>query len=61
MSNKIFDRYAVAELRKEKGLQCGLGLYFCREVSEAHGGDITYEPGVERGSQFVVSLPLKIN
>jgi DNA-binding response OmpR family regulator len=39
-----------------KGGKRGMGLYFCRLVAEAHGGNISYEPRTE-GPSFVLRLP----
>lgn len=36
----------------------GLGLYICRELVLAHGGEISVEGIPEGGSRFVVDLPL---
>ncbi|MEN0064803.1 MAG: HAMP domain-containing sensor histidine kinase [Myxococcota bacterium] len=34
----------------------GLGLHLVREIARSHGGDVTYLPGKEGGSAFVVEL-----
>jgi DNA-binding response OmpR family regulator len=39
-----------------KGGKRGMGLYFCRLVAEAHGGNISYEPR-EEGPSFVLRVP----
>ncbi len=36
----------------------GLGLTYCRQVVEAHGGSITVESMVGRGTSFTVKIPL---
>jgi signal transduction histidine kinase len=56
----IFERFArVPGVRgRRKGF--GLGLYFCRQIVQAHGGQIRVEPGPHQaGSRFVFTLPLE--
>lgn len=36
----------------------GLGLPYCKEIISAHGGDIRVESEPEKGSAFIVSLPV---
>lgn len=35
----------------------GLGLYICRQIAIAHGGEINVESSLERGTVFTVELP----
>lgn len=35
----------------------GLGLYICRQVAAAHGGEIKVESSAERGTTFTVRMP----
>jgi two-component system, OmpR family, sensor kinase len=50
----LFERFA-----KESGSQgLGLGLYLARGVAHAHGGDLTVESELGKGSTFRLSLPI---
>ncbi len=48
--DRIFERFA----KEADSDGSGLGLAICRWVARSHGGDVT----LERGSRFVVTLPL---
>jgi PAS domain S-box-containing protein len=52
-----FERINPSDHYKISGL--GLGLKVCRVLVEAHGGNIWVEPGPEKGSVFLFSLPLR--
>ena len=56
----IFDRfYRADESRaKQKISGFGLGLSLAKNIVEAHGGDITCESVLDKGSTFRVRLPL---
>jgi signal transduction histidine kinase len=57
MLDKIFLRFERAiEGKAISGL--GLGLYITRQIVEAHGGVITVDSQVSRGSTFRVELPM---
>jgi rsbT co-antagonist protein RsbR len=51
----IFERYAQASGGDRRGT--GLGLYFCRLVSEAHGGTIRAASQAGSGTTITVVLP----
>jgi signal transduction histidine kinase len=56
----IFERFTRVPGVQGRRQGFGLGLYFCRQVIEAHGGDIWVEPGPgQAGSRFVFTLPKK--
>jgi signal transduction histidine kinase len=57
---KIFERFyrRGSELRREtQGI--GIGLTIVKHVAEAHGGRVTVESEVAKGSKFTIELPNK--
>jgi signal transduction histidine kinase len=52
---RIFEKFGQAEGAQRTNL--GLGLYFCRLVTEAHGGTIRIESLVDLPMVFRISLP----
>ncbi len=55
---KIFDKFyrrANKETREQSGF--GLGLAFVKEVATRHGGDVSVESEVGKGSVFTLSIP----
>jgi signal transduction histidine kinase len=54
---RIWERlYRGDKSRSERGL--GLGLSLVKAIIEAHGGRVTVEPAPERGTRFVLHLPI---
>ncbi|MBC8163886.1 MAG: hypothetical protein H7Z42_21975 [Roseiflexaceae bacterium] len=53
----IFDRYYQASAGDRQG--SGLGLYFCRLASEAHGGTIRAASQIGNGTTITLVLPLR--
>jgi signal transduction histidine kinase len=55
----IFQRFYRVDPQLRRGIGgSGLGLYICRELVQAMGGTIAYEPNEPAGSRFVVRLPV---
>ncbi|GHO90391.1 hypothetical protein KSF_004390 [Reticulibacter mediterranei] len=56
--DKIFERfYRVADPRQKAISGLGLGLYIVAEIVTHHGGTITVESAVGKGSTFTVAFP----
>ena len=54
----IFDKFFQADNQAQAATKgTGLGLAIAKEIVEAHGGQITVESQVGRGTTFVVTLP----
>jgi signal transduction histidine kinase len=55
----LFDKYAARMRENERGT--GLGLFICRRIIEAHGGNISVENNKsDKGVTFAVSLPTNV-
>jgi signal transduction histidine kinase len=58
-SEKIFEQFYRAHDSLSNGIQgSGLGLTLARQIAQAHGGDVVYEPREGGGSCFTLSLPV---
>lgn len=55
--DKIFERFRKVPNQTSRRHGTGLGLAFCRLVTEAHGGKIWVEPNQPIGSTFALTLP----
>jgi len=55
---QLFDRYQRGNNNNQISL--GLGLYLCRQIIHAHGGEIGIMNNDEKGSQFWFTLPYGI-
>jgi len=57
--SKVFEKFFRSEdPRVQAEVGTGLGLSLAREVVRMHGGEITVESELNKGSTFTVSLPL---
>jgi signal transduction histidine kinase len=57
----IFQPFAQGSLDTNRRFGgTGLGLSLCRELCNVMGGDITVESSIDKGSNFIVRLPLEI-
>lgn len=54
---RLFERYFRANEERQQKSGLGLGLYITKGLVDAHGGNITVESEVGRGSTFSVWLP----
>lgn len=56
---KIFDMFTHARRKGTEGeVSYGIGLSICKKIVEQHGGTITLESEVNKGTRFFVRLPL---
>jgi PAS domain S-box-containing protein len=60
LRSRIFERFTrsdQAEVRSRPG--SGLGLALVKEIIDVHGGTVTVESQVDRGSRFTISIPVR--
>ena len=56
----IFERfYRVDESRCRNSGGTGVGLTICKSIVNLHGGDIKVISELNKGSEFIVTLPIK--
>lgn len=55
----IFEKFSQYAFQKaDNPHSSGLGLTFCKQTIEAHGGSIGVESSIDRGSTFWITLPI---
>ncbi len=59
LRENIFEKFVQLETGRRVGV--GLGLTFCKMVTEAHGGRIWVEDREKKGNRFVFTLPAANN
>lgn len=60
MQEAIFEPFTRTDRGEVAGQGDGIGLSFVKELVELHGGSISVESEVNRGSEFTVTLPLRL-
>jgi PAS domain S-box-containing protein len=55
--NKVFERFWRSEKGKGQAVGTGLGLYLCKQIVDAHQGDIVVNSVEGQGTTFTVVLP----
>lgn len=53
----VFDKYFRSSNTTSSTVGFGLGLTYCKLIVEEHGGTITVESELDKGSEFSVTLP----
>lgn len=56
----IFDKFYRGANVRHQVAGTGMGLAIAREILLAHGGDIRLDSSTERGTEFVVTLPVQV-
>lgn len=54
----LFERFYRADKARSSDGHSGLGLAICKEIAETHGGEITAESELGKGSVFTLRVPV---
>lgn len=55
--NRVFERFWRSEKGKGQAVGTGLGLYLCKQIVDAHQGEIIVESEEGKGTTFTVVMP----
>ena len=56
----IFEKFFRGEESKERVIKgLGLGLYYVKQIVEAHGGTITVQSVLKKGTKFIIKIPIE--
>jgi len=55
----LFKRFYRAPTNDTTVRGTGLGLFICRQIVQAHGGDITVQSTLGQGTTFTITLPIE--
>jgi len=57
--SSVFEKFGQVSAKQSGGVRStGLGLTFCKMAVEAHGGEISVESKLDKGTSFIFTLPL---
>lgn len=56
---RIFDKFYRGTNVRHQVAGTGMGLSIAREILLAHGGDILLDSGPDRGTEFIMTMPVK--
>lgn len=54
----LFQRFYEGDYRRSNTIGTGIGLSLVKDLVELHGGTITVESEMDRGTEFIVMLPI---
>ena len=54
---RIFASWTRVDERTRARTSHGIGLAFCRQAVEAHGGQMTVEDALPQGARFIIDIP----
>ena len=58
IQDKVFDSFFTS---KEVGRGTGIGLSLVNKIITEHDGNVSFESEIEKGTTFIIELPLEIN